>query len=283
MKSNIINETISFIKAHLQDNITSDSLANHVGYSKYHLARLFKTQTGLTPFEYIRRERLIMAAKTIRYGNDKVCNVAFDFVFDTHEGFTRAFANMFGISPRKFAATLQPYEWISLSNNSTRRKNNIKTEGNMNILNLSKPYEIGLLKPGEYQYADRNYQFSYIPEPLNGLTHIKVNANDKMLFENQEMFSFETDTETEVYVLYADKFPVIPTWLDDYERTRLNVTRMDTDANTLKGYFGVYRKHFNAGKITLYGCSPNIFAEEEWYNSTNAGGYCCYSVCVRKV
>jgi AraC-like DNA-binding protein len=68
-------------------------------YSQFHAARIFKSVTGLTLFEYIRRERLVASAHLLRLGRHKVLDVAFDFVFDSQEGFIRAFSNGFGISP----------------------------------------------------------------------------------------------------------------------------------------------------------------------------------------
>ncbi|MBN2418037.1 MAG: helix-turn-helix transcriptional regulator [Deltaproteobacteria bacterium] len=38
----------------------------------------------------------------MRDENAKVIDVAFDFVFDTHEGFTRAFSRQFGLSPKEY-------------------------------------------------------------------------------------------------------------------------------------------------------------------------------------
>ena len=92
-----IKQMQEYIKAHLQEPITSSGIAKAVGYSQYHAARLFKEETGLSPFEYIRRQRLIGSAYVLRSGNSKVLDIALDFVFDSHEGFTRAFTNAFGI------------------------------------------------------------------------------------------------------------------------------------------------------------------------------------------
>ena len=44
----------AYIKAHIQERITSADIAKAVGYSQYHAARLFKEETGLSHFEYIR-------------------------------------------------------------------------------------------------------------------------------------------------------------------------------------------------------------------------------------
>ncbi|MDR0951593.1 MAG: AraC family transcriptional regulator [Oscillospiraceae bacterium] len=91
------------ITEHLQEPITSSSLAKAAGYLQFHAARIFKAETGLSAFEYIRRERLNGSAKALRSGKARVFDVALDFVFDSHEGFTRAFAKGFGIPPKKYA------------------------------------------------------------------------------------------------------------------------------------------------------------------------------------
>ncbi|MCL2253524.1 MAG: AraC family transcriptional regulator, partial [Lachnospiraceae bacterium] len=74
--------------------------------------RLFKAETGLSPFEYIRRERLTQSAHALRQGKPRVIDVALDFVFDSHEGFTRAFSNAFGITPKKYTAYQKPEGWL---------------------------------------------------------------------------------------------------------------------------------------------------------------------------
>jgi len=63
---------------------------------------LFKEITGWSPFEYIRKLRLSRAAEQLKDENTRVVDVAFDFVFQSHEGFTRAFSRQFGVSPQQY-------------------------------------------------------------------------------------------------------------------------------------------------------------------------------------
>ncbi len=90
------------IEAHLREEITMLALARAARYSPWHAARLFKDLTGKSPFEYIRSRRLSEAAENLRGSQRRVLDVALDFVFDSHEGFTRAFARQFGVSPNRF-------------------------------------------------------------------------------------------------------------------------------------------------------------------------------------
>ena len=102
----------AYIATHMHDRITANDVARAAGYSQYHAARIFKDETGYSPFEYIRRERLTASAHALRSGKNKVLDIAMDFVFDSHEGFTRAFSNGFGISPKKYAAWPPPKGWL---------------------------------------------------------------------------------------------------------------------------------------------------------------------------
>ena len=111
-----IAKAVERMKRHISDNIhepiTAKALANAAGYSQYHAARIFKGHTGYSPFEYIREQRLIRSALMLRSGDSKVIDIAFDFVFGSHEGFTRSFTNAFGISPKRFSSVPKPSDWI---------------------------------------------------------------------------------------------------------------------------------------------------------------------------
>jgi len=107
-----VGRMTAYIAEHLREPITARDLARAAGYSQFHAARLFREQTGLAPFEYLRRARLTASAHALRAGGRKVLDVALDFVFDSHSGFTRAFTNGFGISPRRYAAQPAPDGWL---------------------------------------------------------------------------------------------------------------------------------------------------------------------------
>ena len=91
------------IDQHLMEPISLYMLAQAAGYSPFHSARIFKEITGKTPFDYIRALRLSKAANRLREGGARVTDVAFDFVFESHEGFTRSFSKQFGIAPRLYS------------------------------------------------------------------------------------------------------------------------------------------------------------------------------------
>jgi len=97
-----------YIETNLTRKITLKELANAAGYSPWHAARLFKEVVGRAPFDYIRALRLTEAALLLRDGEMKIVDVAMDFVFDSHEGFTRAFSREFGMAPSKYGRQTPP-------------------------------------------------------------------------------------------------------------------------------------------------------------------------------
>ena len=107
-KINAVQRMQDYIDEHITDSISLHMLAKAARYSPWHSARIFKELTGKTPFEYIRALRLSRAAIKLQDGNAKIIDVAFDFVFDSHEGFTRAFSKQFGMTPQYYCKKVPP-------------------------------------------------------------------------------------------------------------------------------------------------------------------------------
>lgn len=97
-----------YIEEHIAEPITLFQLAGAAGYSQWHSEKLFKDLVGKTPFDYIRSLRLSKAAVILRDRKPKIIDVAFDFVFDSHEGFTKAFSKEFGLPPKRYEKETPP-------------------------------------------------------------------------------------------------------------------------------------------------------------------------------
>lgn len=115
MDNNVI-ETISrvqrFIEENLLNKITLFQLAAVANYSIPQLERMFKKAVGLSPFSYIRKLRLTAAARILRDNEIKVIDTALDFLFDSHEGFTRAFSKEFRVSPFSYKKNPIPLKYF---------------------------------------------------------------------------------------------------------------------------------------------------------------------------
>ncbi|QHQ62321.1 helix-turn-helix domain-containing protein [Anaerocolumna sedimenticola] len=104
----VVQRVQNYIERNITKPITMKQLSIEAGYSSWYLARTFKEVTGKGIFEYIRSRRLTQAALILRDENKKVIDVALDFVFDSQEGFTRAFSREFGIAPGRYKSKTPP-------------------------------------------------------------------------------------------------------------------------------------------------------------------------------
>ena len=102
MDSPQIRAMKDFIADRIGQPLSLSMLASQAGYSPWHTTRLFREATGMSPLEYIRALRLSQAALQLQGGEERILEVALDFAFTTHEGFTRAFSDAFGTTPRAY-------------------------------------------------------------------------------------------------------------------------------------------------------------------------------------
>ncbi len=97
----LLDQCKEYIREHLANDISARELADHCGYSLYHLSSVFRACFGCSVGRYILEEKLRFAALWILEGR-KVSDVAVDMGFDTASGFAKAFKRIYGCSPREF-------------------------------------------------------------------------------------------------------------------------------------------------------------------------------------
>jgi AraC family transcriptional regulator len=97
-----------FIQEHLGEELPLERLARVAHFSPYHFHRIFRALAGEAVTEYVRRLRLEAAAVALKNTERGVTHIAFDAGYGTHEAFSRAFRQMFGVSPSQFRAGRHP-------------------------------------------------------------------------------------------------------------------------------------------------------------------------------
>jgi AraC family transcriptional regulator len=86
----------------LDDALDLTELARPAALAPLHFHRIFRGMAGETPLEMHRRLRLERAAHGLADSADPVTRVAFDAGYETHESFTRAFREVYSVSPSEF-------------------------------------------------------------------------------------------------------------------------------------------------------------------------------------
>lgn len=83
-------DLITYINAHLKEDLSIEGLAEHFYISKYHMMRQFKAETGYTIHQYITEKRVLEAGNMMRAGVSatKAC---YECGFKDYSTFSRAF------------------------------------------------------------------------------------------------------------------------------------------------------------------------------------------------
>lgn len=104
-----VSPRISTIKSYVEKNLTKDlsldGIAAQFHLSKYHLSHEFKSHTGMSLYAYIIKLRLAKACEMLRSGYHPG-DVFLDCGFNDISVFNRAFKKEFGMTPKKYVATL---------------------------------------------------------------------------------------------------------------------------------------------------------------------------------
>src|SRR5580698_930591 len=104
---NPAQKALWFIESHLGDALTLDEVSAIGGVSRFHMVRAFATATGLSVMRYVRARRLSEAARALANGAPDILSVALDADYGSHEAFTRAFREHFGVTPEMVRGSAQ--------------------------------------------------------------------------------------------------------------------------------------------------------------------------------
>jgi len=95
-------KALDFIEDSLQEAIGISDAAKAASYSLYHFCRLFNRYVHHTPYDYLMRRRLTEAAQELKQTDKQIIDIAFDYQFNTHETFCRAFKRFTGMQPKEW-------------------------------------------------------------------------------------------------------------------------------------------------------------------------------------
>ena len=94
-----VGKALWFIETRLAAKLSLTEIACFSGVSRYHLVRVFGEATGQSVMRHVRGRRLTEAARRLAAGAPDILTVALDAGYASHEAFTRAFRDQFGLTP----------------------------------------------------------------------------------------------------------------------------------------------------------------------------------------
>lgn len=108
-----IYKVIHYIEENYNDDLTLDELSKVASFSKYHFHRIFKSITGETLSDYIRKVRL--SSTTLKFKTDKkITQIALDSGYETNASFSKAFKKYFGITPKEFSQNVKKKKGLKM-------------------------------------------------------------------------------------------------------------------------------------------------------------------------
>jgi AraC family transcriptional regulator len=95
---------VAYIRERLVSNISVTELAGLVQMSPSHFARIFKTSFGMTPYQFVMRERIAGAKDLFSSTNLSASQVATEIGFSSQSHFVKVFRQFAGVTPKQFKA-----------------------------------------------------------------------------------------------------------------------------------------------------------------------------------
>lgn len=97
-----VQETVEYLEKHYEEEIQIDRLVEIAHLSPYYLQRLFHRLVGKTIYEYLKLRRLAKSFKLLKEGQETILQIALAVGFKSHETFTKAFKEVYGITPSQY-------------------------------------------------------------------------------------------------------------------------------------------------------------------------------------
>ena len=97
----ILQDILEYIDDHITEDINAEVLAARAGFSAWHFCKVFQWGIGVSVMNYVRNRRLAFAAYDLG-GGRRILDMALEYGFETHSGFSKAFRRYYGSSPETY-------------------------------------------------------------------------------------------------------------------------------------------------------------------------------------
>jgi AraC family transcriptional regulator len=95
-----------YVRERLADDISLESLAELAHLSPFHFSRVFKQTTGMSPLQFVTRERIARAQQLIRETSRSLIEIGLEVSYTSPSHFAKVFRQVTGVTPNEFRRTL---------------------------------------------------------------------------------------------------------------------------------------------------------------------------------
>lgn len=100
-----IKEAVSYIEQNFQNNISVEDIAAVCGLNRSYFGKIFHENMGKTPQEFLILYRMSKASELLKLTKLSIKDISFAVGYDNPLHFSRAFKNVYGVSPRQWRQT----------------------------------------------------------------------------------------------------------------------------------------------------------------------------------
>lgn len=97
-----IHEALAFIEHNFQNDISVEDIADNCGLNRSYFGKIFKEALGRTPQEFLLNYRMTKAAELLKLTALSIGDISKAVGYDNQLHFSRAFKNIYHISPREW-------------------------------------------------------------------------------------------------------------------------------------------------------------------------------------
>ncbi|MBR3927415.1 MAG: helix-turn-helix transcriptional regulator [Clostridia bacterium] len=104
----MIDDIDRSIRLKESDEISLKRLSEKMGYSEYHMSRMFHKLSGMPFREYVRLRKLAFALSDVRDSTGSFMDIALNYGFHSQEAFIRAFRENYLVTPGEYRKNPKP-------------------------------------------------------------------------------------------------------------------------------------------------------------------------------
>ncbi|MBC7959424.1 MAG: helix-turn-helix transcriptional regulator [Vallitaleaceae bacterium] len=98
-------DAMTYIHLNYKGKITVEELATYVNVSVFHFSRVFKKETGYSPYEYIIKTRIDHAKALLKQTKLTIKEISYEIGFNSESNFVNTFRQSVSLTPNEFRHT----------------------------------------------------------------------------------------------------------------------------------------------------------------------------------
>lgn len=97
-----IGRIISYITAHINEDLSLDAVSDALFIDKFHISKLFRAKLGIGYYDFVTEQRVFAACDRLRETRLPIMEIAYDCGFRNQTSFNRVFREKTGMTPREW-------------------------------------------------------------------------------------------------------------------------------------------------------------------------------------